>query len=345
MLNHLFLPFLSSLLIAALLTPLAGRLAVRLGRVSPPNPQVDGHTRATPYLGGLAVFCAVAPFLASAKASAWTAGVVLMAAGLVDDFFRLSPARKLAGQGVAGAVAAASGLRFDLSGVPVVDAALTVFWLVAVANAFNVIDMMNGLSAGVGGAASLGFAVALAWAGETGAATVALALCGGLSGFLVYNFHPARIFMGNVGSQFVAGALGGMAILLQRSDAGVAGVLLLGFPLFEAIFLIVVRTRQGRKWYLASRDHTAQRLVQSGLSIRGAVLVLYAAALLCDAVALSILNRPLWVALLAAGALVGAGLLAGWGLARVKMEPGAGGQGSGVGESKNRDQDGREEGS
>ena len=318
--DHLVFPFLISFLISVLLTPFAGRLAVRLGRVSPPKPSVDGHTRTTPTLGGLAVFVATLPFLLFSKEMGWVLCAVLMALmGLADDFFGLSPTRKLAGQAAVGAVAVASGLRFDLSGVSAIDAALTVLWLVAVANAFNVIDMMNGLSAGVGGVASLGFAVALVWAGQAGSASIATALCGGLSGFLIYNFHPARIFMGNVGSQFAAGVLGGMAILLQRSGAGPTGFMFLGFPLFEAVFLIVVRMRQGRKWYLASRDHTAQRLVQAGCSIRGAVLILYAATLLCAAVGLLAMRCGPPVARVLAGGLVGVGLGAGWRLAKIDM--------------------------
>lgn len=321
MFDHLFLPFLISLLISALLTPLAGRLAGRLGRVSPPNPSVDGHTRATPYLGGLAVFCAVLPFLLSSKEVGWAFGAAgMMVVGLVDDFFALSPARKLIGQGGAGAVAVACGLRLDLSGVSPLDAALTLLWLVAVVNAFNVIDMMDGLSAGVGGIAGLGFAVALAWVGQADSASVAAALSGGLFGFLVHNFHPARVFMGDTGSLFAGALLGSLAVSLQRGGAGISGLLLLGFPLFEAVFLVVVRTRQGRPWHRASRDHTAQRLAQAGCSIRGAVLILYAAALLCAAVALFVLRQPPQVSYPAAGAFVGVGLLAGWGLARVKME-------------------------
>ncbi|MSS70229.1 MAG: undecaprenyl/decaprenyl-phosphate alpha-N-acetylglucosaminyl 1-phosphate transferase [Candidatus Latescibacteria bacterium] len=329
MLTPLFPPFLTSLLLAALLTPLAGRLAVRLGRVSPPNPSVDGHTRATPYLGGLAIFCAVSPFLLSAKESAWILGTALMMlVGLLDDLFPFSPARKLLAQAAAAIATVAFGLHFDVSGILLLDAALTVFWLIAIANAFNVTDMMDGLAPGIGGIAGVGFAVVLTGSGPVESATLAAALAGGLFGFLIHNFHPARVFMGDTGSLFAGTLLGCLTVTLQRGGAGVAGFALLGLPLFEAAFLIAVRTRQGRPWYRASRDHTAQRLVQSGLSIRGAVLTLYAAALLCDVVALSILHRPLPIAYLTAGALVGAGLLAGGRLAKVNMGPGGGGQGN-----------------
>lgn len=330
MLNHLLPPFLISLLIAAALTPLAGRLAVRFGRVSPPSPSADGHTRASPYLGGLAVFCAVAPFLLPAKESAWALGTALMMlVGLVDDLFVLSPARKLLGQAAAAAGTVAGGLRFDLSGIPPFDAALTVFWLMVVANAFNVTDMMDGLASGVGGIASLGFAAALVCVGPVDSASVAMALSGGLFGFLIHNFHPARVFMGDTGSLFAGALLGCLTVTLQRGGAGIAGLILLGFPLFEALFLVVVRTRQGRPWYRASRDHTAQRLVQAGRSIRGAVLVLYAAALLCDVIALFILHHPPPITHITAGALVGVALFAGWRLAKIDMGSGVGDQGPG----------------
>jgi UDP-GlcNAc:undecaprenyl-phosphate GlcNAc-1-phosphate transferase len=108
-------------------------------------------------------------------------------------------------------------------------------------------------------------------------------------------------------------------VLAQREGAGLGGILLLGFPLFEAIFLIVVRTRQGRRWYLASRDHTAQRLVQAGFSIRGAVLLLYAAAACCGMGALFAVGRTTSVSSLVAGVAAGCGLLAGWRLAKVRM--------------------------
>jgi UDP-GlcNAc:undecaprenyl-phosphate GlcNAc-1-phosphate transferase len=328
--THPLFPFISALLLSTLLTPLAGRLARRLGRVSPPNPSVDGHIRTTPYLGGLAIFCAVAPVLLSTQAPPWVLGpALMMLVGLIDDLLVLSPAQKLLAQAAAATVTVAFGLHFDASGLLLPDAALTVFWLMATANAFNVIDMMDGLSPGVGGIAGFGFALALTGSGLTESAALAAALAGGLLGFLVHNFHPARVFMGDTGSLFAGTLLGCLTVVLQRSGSGAAGFVLLGFPLFEALFLIVVRTRRGRRWYLASRDHTAQRLVQSGLSIRGAVLALYAVALLCDAVALAILHRPLPITLLTAGVLVGAGLLAGWRLAKIDMGSGVRDQGPG----------------
>lgn len=321
MFDRLFPPFFIALLTAALLTPLVGKVAVRLGRVSPPNPRVDGHTRATPYLGGLAVFCAVLPFLLSARDVGWAVGTAaMMLVGLVDDLLILSPARKLLGQAAAAAATVAGGLCFDLSGIVPLDVALTVLCLVGITNAFNVTDMMDGLAAGVGGIASLGFAVALAWVGRIESAPVAAALCGGLFGFLIHNFHPARVFMGDTGSLFAGGLLGSLAVILQRERSGVPALVLLGFPLFEAIFLVVVRTRQGRRWYLSSRDHTAQRLAQSGFSIRGAVLILYGAALLCDAVALFALHQPPPGLYVTAGGFLGIALFAGWRLAKVKME-------------------------
>jgi UDP-GlcNAc:undecaprenyl-phosphate GlcNAc-1-phosphate transferase len=320
MLDPLVLPFLASFLAAALLTPLVGRAAARAGRISPPNPNVDGHTRATPHLGGVAVFLATMPFLLSGRHAAWAAGAGLaMLVGLADDLRPLSPRGKLLGQAAAAGVMVAGGIRFDLSGVLALDAALTVVWLVFVPNAFNVTDMMDGLAAGTGGIAAVGFAVALTVLGRAESAPVAAALAGGLFGFLVHNFHPARIFMGDTGSLFAGSVLGVSAVLAQREGAGLGGILLLGFPLFEAIFLIVVRTRQGRRWYLASRDHTAQRLVQAGFSIRGAVLLLYAAAACCGMGALFAVGRTTSVSSLVAGVAAGCGLLAGWRLAKVRM--------------------------
>ena len=320
MLDRLFLTFLLALLLASLLTPLVRKGAARLGRVSPPNPAVDGHNRPTPYVGGLAVFLAVLPFILFCDDSRWTLGVVMMMGlGLVDDLWALSPAWKVLGQAAAATSAAAGGIAVQATGNALLDGGLTVLWLVWITNAFNVIDVMDGLAAGVGGVASLGFAVGFAWLGQGGPAVLATALSGALLGFLIYNFHPAKIFMGDTGSLFAGCLLGCLALGLQRQGHGIPGFVLLGFPLFEAVFLVLVRHRGGRRWYLSSRDHTAQRLVQMGWSIRGAVLVLYCVSGVCAGLALLCLRQPRPFPHVALGMLLAIALLSGWRLSKVQM--------------------------
>ena len=319
--QDLFSPFTIGLITASLLTPLVSKVAVGLGKVSLPNLSVDGHTRATPYLGGVAIFCAAFPFILHLQNSLWTAGVVLMTlVGLVDDLAVLSPIRKLLGQVAASGIVVWGGVRLEVSGLVPLDIGLTVIWMLWIVNAFNVTDMMDGLAAGVGGIASLGFALALVWVGSRESSVIAAALSGGLFGFLVHNFHPARSFMGDTGSLFVGCLLGILGVVLAGERSVIIPVILLGLPLFEAIFLVVVRWRQGRRWYLASRDHTAQRLVQSGCSIREAVLILYGAGLLCGSAALFVFRMPISGIYATMCVVLMVAMIAGWRLSKVKMK-------------------------
>ena len=197
------------------------------------------------------------------------------AIGFVDDKWPLSPIQKLAFQIFTVIIAVGGGLRFDTTGSTVADAVLTGVWLVWMCNAFNVLDMMDGLSAGAGAIASIGLAGLGLVGGAPPVVILGASLAGGFLGFLVYNAHPARVYMGDAGSLFAGFVLGAMSVEISRAMPGVQGelcaVLVLGVPCFEAVFLCVVRKRKGLPVMRASRDHVAQRLVRMGHSVRGAV--------------------------------------------------------------------------
>jgi len=203
-----------ALALSLILTPLARGLARRLGITDTPDAR-RVHQHPTPRGGGIAVAAAVAAALALSCGAPsgpglWVlaGGALLLAVGAVDDVVSLRVETKLAAQVVAAVLAVAGGLRFELLGLPaLLEAGLTVVWIVLITNAFNLTDGLDGLVAGVAVIALLAFGGIVLHAGNAALAIPALALAGALVGFLAYNFHPATIFLGDSGSLLIGYAL------------------------------------------------------------------------------------------------------------------------------------------
>ncbi|HXF53333.1 MAG TPA: hypothetical protein VNK52_04340 [Hyphomicrobiaceae bacterium] len=274
-------------LLCVLLTRVTRALARRYGLVAPPRSD-RWHTRPTALLGGVAIWTA---FMAAGLATGAFAGLwplvgiaaYLFVVGLVDDLAGTRPAAKLTLQLIGGAALAAFGYRLGLFESLTLDLLVTIFWIVAITNAFNLLDNMDGLAAGV---ALLAGAALLALALRDGAPSVLLlaAFCGALAGFLVYNFNPASIFMGDSGSLFIGCLLAGVSLVRPAHPEShllsiLAGpVLLLLVPILDTAFVAVCRVLAGRPISAGGRDHTSHRLVAIGLSERRAVLLLYVIA-------------------------------------------------------------------
>jgi len=300
-----FLAFFGALGISWSGVPLVRRWAVRFSLLSHPNGIVETHVKPVPYLGGVAIFLGFLPFaLVAAFLYDWATGMLVGAGatfilGLVDDAKVLSPMQKFVGQVVASVVAIGLGLRFDLSSNEYLAVAIAMVWLVGMSNALNLVDMMDGLSAGVGTVAALGFSAVAFWRGQEGVALIALALGGALLGFLRYNFDPARIFMGDAGSLFVGFVLGSVGILIANGGGEGGGrfipLLMLGVPIFEMTFVSAMRLKQRRSIFRASRDHVAQRMLKLNLSVRQTVCIAYlvGAFLATDSI-LSLFLNPRW---------------------------------------------------
>jgi UDP-GlcNAc:undecaprenyl-phosphate GlcNAc-1-phosphate transferase len=239
----------------------------------------ENGAQSVPPIGGVAIAIATLLLLPFAPLSfpvgLWIGALGMGAIGFVDDKWPLSPFQKLAFQIFTVAITVGSGLRFDTTGSTVFDAVLTGVWLVWMCNAFNVLDMMDGLSAGAGAIASIGLAGLGLVGGAAPVVILGASLAGGFLGFLVYNAHPARVYMGDAGSLFAGFVLGAMSVEVSRATSGVQGelcaILVLGIPCFEAVFLCIVRKKKGLPVMRASRDHVAQRLVRMGYSVRGTV--------------------------------------------------------------------------
>jgi UDP-GlcNAc:undecaprenyl-phosphate GlcNAc-1-phosphate transferase len=280
------------------LTPRVRDAAIRFGIVDRPDGRLKGQKEPIPYLGGIAIYLSFLLALAlTVQFSRETlglllAGSIVVLVGLVDDLGSLSPWTKLAGQTVAVLVLVKSGIYIKLTFIPVPLAlVLSVLWLLACSNAFNLIDIMDGLSAGTAMVASLGLIVVATLGGNTDAALVLAALAGTCLGFLRYNFEPARIYMGDCGSLFLGLMLGATAMNNAYTKtnrlAAVAPALILGVPLFDMLFVMYIRKRRGLPVMLGSPDHVALRLRKWRLTTRQTVVASYVATFLLGVAALA----------------------------------------------------------
>jgi UDP-GlcNAc:undecaprenyl-phosphate GlcNAc-1-phosphate transferase len=211
--------------------------------------------------------------------------LILFGLGLVDDLRGLRAGVKLTYQmlGAACVVAMGAGFNVPASGPAwtfALLAAVSILWYVGVCNSINLIDGLDGLAAGVVCLAAIGFLIVGVRVGDAAVTTVTLCTLGAVGAFLRYNFHPARIFMGDTGAMFLGFGLAALGCLLARDvgfwTAVLGSATLLGVPVMDTAAAIVRRLAARRHIFEADGEHTHHRLLRAGLSHRGAVLVLYA---------------------------------------------------------------------
>ncbi len=276
---------LTSALLSLAITPLVRRMAIAIGCVSRPAQDRWGR-RIVPRLGGIPIalgFLAAtgwASFQEPRMVGFLLAGFWILGVGLVDDLRRLHPNTKLIAQILAGCLILFWGNRFDVHpawlGIP-----LTIGWLVLVMNAFNLMDNMDGLSAGIGAIAAAFCAVQAVAFGQFTTAVVAAALTGATLGFLRYNLPPAKIFMGDTGSQVLGLGLGALVLMETWKQSAQLLVLLalptllLAVPIFDTLFVTFQRLIHGRHPFQGGTDHTSHRLGVLGLTPRQVVFTLY----------------------------------------------------------------------
>lgn len=283
------------------LTPASALLAKRFDIVARPTGD-RWHRSIIPMLGGTAIFggTLVPLALPTLHVDGTLAGVVLasglmFAVGLVDDFLRLKPSTKLAAQIAIGCLVLYMGRHVDWTGIVALDALLTLLWVVGLANAFNLLDNMDGLCAGTAAIASAAAAVSV-WPVNPSLAIFAAGIGGACLAFLVFNFKPASIFMGDSGSLFLGTALALLTLTDDaRTQAGFVSalavpVLIMLIPIFDVTFVTMNRLLSRRSAAQGGTDHTSHRLVAMGFSEREAVLLLYGFAAACALVA-TLLSR------------------------------------------------------
>ncbi|HEX7192117.1 MAG TPA: MraY family glycosyltransferase [Thermoanaerobaculia bacterium] len=322
----------ASFVLAVLATPLAAALARRTGAVAKATSD-RWHSKPTPMLGGIAFVVAVvitlAIFVPLGRESMIVLGgsFALFLTGLVDDFVHIRPYQKLICQLLCAALVVGFGLVLPWTPYSTINLLITLFWLVGITNAVNMLDNMDGLAAGVAAIAAMFLAFTFVENQKPAAALMLIALAGALAGFLVYNRNPASIFMGDCGSMFIGFFLASMALANRggggRSRSIVAvlavPVLVMVVPIFDTTFVTVMRKLAGRAASQGGRDHTSHRLVALGLSERHAVWMLYSFAAAAGLLAILVRHVEIYLSLGAIGLFTLVLTVTGIYLARVRV--------------------------
>lgn len=276
----------STLLLSLVLTLAVRAFAHRIGAVAAPR-RDRWHEKPTALLGGVGIYAAFTiGYLIFAPKSSGVNAVLLAAtllfiAGLVDDFIQVKPYQKLILQLIAASATVYFGLRLPWTKSEALNDIITIFWLVGITNAINLLDNMDGLAGGVSVIACAFLMVSFLLSGQTTQAIWPALLGASAAGFLVFNINPASIFMGDCGSMFLGFMLGGTALLndygRSRNVTAVllTPVLILMIPIFDTCVVTVTRKLSGLPVSRGGRDHLSHRLVALGMSERRAVMMLY----------------------------------------------------------------------
>lgn len=306
MLMFYILGFIVALGLATGLTPLVKKFAIKVGAVDVPDAR-KVHTKIMPRLGGLGIFLAfmvtllvLLPFVLDDFTArdhrfiyAFVIGGTMIALiGAMDDKFQLSAKVKFLAQILAACVVVFGfEIRIDFVNIPFVDAysslelwisvPLTIFWIVGVTNAINLIDGLDGLAAGVSAIAIGTIAVMSFIMGNVVTALICVVLLGSIIGFLFFNFHPAKIFMGDTGSLFLGFSLAMLSLLGFKQIALVTLItplIIIAVPLSDTLFAIIRRFLNKKPIFAPDKGHLHHRLRDLGFSHRQTVLIIYGIA-------------------------------------------------------------------
>jgi UDP-GlcNAc:undecaprenyl-phosphate/decaprenyl-phosphate GlcNAc-1-phosphate transferase len=317
--NEVFMPagvlaFVIALFASLMLTVPARALALRVGMVDLPGPR-KVHLQPIPLLGGLAMYGAVMLailFAFDGSARAQSAGIVtgatlVAAVGFLDDKGWLHHQIKLfLAMPIAAGILLASGIHAQVFEALVhthkgylLDAALTVLWVVGITASFSILDHMDGLCAGVAAMASIFFAMLAYLDSQRLVTTLAAAVLGAATGFLRYNFKPAKIFMGDGGAMFLGFLMATLGLKLRLDHVNhfsgwLAPLLILGAAIFDTTLVTISRSRRGfLPFTTPGKDHAAHRLANLGWGQRGAVLAMYSLGALTGGAAVLVAYLPL----------------------------------------------------
>lgn len=302
--NYL-ISFLLAFLFSLILTPFVRRIAIAKRCVAKPR-EDRWHKKETALFGGIAIFLSfLVPYLLFIEFNIETIGIILCGSfifglGLFDDIVHIKPYTKLLGQIIIASLLLTFGVSIKVIPYPILAMPLTVFWVVAIINAFNLLDNMDGLSGGIAAIVSGILAIYSFLNGSFAIRFPALILVGALIGFLRYNFNPAQIFMGDSGSMFIGFMLATMTLQGSWEEpthlAMIVAIpfLTLAVPLLDTTFVTLMRRFTARRIFQGGKDHISHRMVVLGFSEKSAVLVLYFISLVFGGISvLSMFVRPI----------------------------------------------------
>ncbi|MBA2877222.1 UDP-GlcNAc:undecaprenyl-phosphate GlcNAc-1-phosphate transferase [Anoxybacillus kamchatkensis] len=308
---RMWVAFLVPFFTVLLITPLVIKFAIKIGAIDKPNER-KVHQRVMPRLGGLAIFLGViagycVTGLYNEKITAIATGAcIIVMLGVLDDLFEITPKVKLLGQIVAAIIVVSSGLTIDFISIPYVSKIelgllsipVTIFWIIGVTNAINLIDGLDGLAAGVSSISIATIAIMAASYHKVLILTLSLILLGATISFLFYNFHPAKIFMGDTGSLFLGYSIAILSLLgLYKSVtlfSFIVPIIILGVPVFDTTFAIIRRVVNKRPISAPDKSHLHHRLLALGFSHRTTVLIIYGLGILFSVSAIMFSSATLW---------------------------------------------------
>ncbi|WP_053218147.1 glycosyltransferase family 4 protein [Virgibacillus senegalensis] len=305
-----YIALLFCFIISVAITPLVKKLAIRIGAVDQPNYRKI-HSKLMPRLGGLAIFISfLIGFYLFNPASKYEwpiliGAILITTIGFLDDLFELSAKVKFAVQLIAAGIVVFNGVQITFINLPFGETLefgyfsipITLIWIVGITNAINLIDGLDGLSAGVSSIALItisGLAISL---GDTFVALMGLMLLGSTLGFLVFNFHPAKIFMGDSGALFLGYMIGVFSVLGFKNVtlfSLIVPIIILGVPILDTFFAIVRRIIQNKPLSAPDKLHLHHCLLNLGFGHKQTVILIYAMSGLFSIAAIIFTKSTVW---------------------------------------------------
>jgi UDP-GlcNAc:undecaprenyl-phosphate/decaprenyl-phosphate GlcNAc-1-phosphate transferase len=311
----LFLTLIICFFTAILLTPMIKRLAFKIGATDRPNKR-KVHQKIMPRMGGLAIFISFVIGILIIRPDAsyhWPiiiGGIIIIITGVADDMKEISPKVKLFGQILAALIVTVYGdLNLEFINLPfggkiefgILSIPITMFWIIGITNAINLIDGLDGLAAGVSSIALLSIAGMAMIMGNIYVMVIALILAASSIGFLVYNFHPAKIFMGDTGALFLGYMISVLSLLGFKNVTFISliiPIIILGVPISDTFFAIIRRLVNKQPLSAPDKSHLHHCLMRAGFSHKQTVLLIYAMASVFGLTAFIFSQSTVWGSLI-----------------------------------------------
>ena len=298
-----------SMIVSLILTPIVIAVSKKLDIVDRPNFRKI-HTKPISMLGGSAILLSFfigiwlgAPIEREIKPLLLGA-IVIYLVGLIDDLYDLKPVLKLIGQIIAASIVVVYGVTIDFISIPIgptihfgwLSIPITIFWIVAITNAINLIDGLDGLAAGVSTIALVTIAFIAILQGNIFIIMICSVLIGSLHGFLVFNFHPAKIFLGDSGALLLGFIIGFLSLLGFKNITFISlffPIVILAVPFIDTLFAMIRRVKRGQHIMQADKSHLHHKLLDLGYTHRQTVILIYAMAIMFSVVSVILyLSQP-----------------------------------------------------
>lgn len=309
-----YLTLLICFITSIIITPIIKKIAIKIGAVDKPNSR-KVHTKMMPRLGGLAIYISFIVGILVLQPKSDVAipiiigSIIIVVTGILDDLVELSARYKLIGQLIAALVVVLNGVQVQYINLPfggvlefgILSIPLTILWIVGITNAINLIDGLDGLAAGVSSIALITISGMALLKGDLFVTSLAFIVLGSTLGFLIYNFHPAKIFMGDTGALFLGYIISVLSLLGFKNVTMISlivPVIILGVPISDTIFAIIRRIVNKQPISEADKSHLHHCLLNLGFSHRQTVLIIYGLAALFGISAVIFSQATIWGAIL-----------------------------------------------